>query len=62
MTLTTLVVGFVVLAAVLALAFFVLWRQDAGRADEQAEDTARLDVEPEEPWTAEGRPPTDPRA
>ncbi len=48
MTTTALVVGFIVIAVLVVGVFALLWRQDASRADGIAEDTGRLDVQPEE--------------
>lgn len=48
MTTPYLVVGFIVIVLALFLVFVLLWRKDAGRADEIAEDTARLDTQPDQ--------------
>jgi hypothetical protein len=48
MTTTALMVGFIVIAGLVVGLFALLWRQDASRADDIAEDTDRLDVQPEE--------------
>jgi hypothetical protein len=48
MTITSLVVGFIVVAGLVLAVFVLMWRQDASRADDIAEDTERLDTQPDE--------------
>ena len=44
MTITSLVVGFIVIAGLVIAVFVLMWRHDASRADDISGDTDRLDA------------------